>query len=216
MNEITTKAEVWTSKKVLAKTCNVTVDTIGRIASKIIQKDFANDSTIVRKIVSNGKTRNVYYSDELCKAIQIQLKRNSINAGGQKTKNSIIKADNIGDMAIGFVFTKGTIEQQKDMIAFLQEKVTQQELLQNSQDKVKQLEHALEYDKVKDWKTWSHLKKQIEYKGNFQKLVTSIPLIEDKDYSRKVMGNDKYPTTLISLDGEEKIIDYKENVLDEE
>ena len=83
-------------------------------------------------------------------------------------------------------------------------------------DENKQLEHALEYDKVKDWKTWSHLKKQIEYKGSFQKLVDSIPLIKDEDYAKKVMGNDKYPTTLISADGEEKIIDYKECVLDEE
>lgn len=80
---------------------------------------------------------------------------------------------------------------------------------------VNQLEHALEYDKIAGWKPWSHLKKEIQYKGNFQKLVDSIPLIKDEDFAKKVMADDCYPTTLISLTGEEKIIDYKENVLDE-
>lgn len=80
---------------------------------------------------------------------------------------------------------------------------------------VKQLNHAIEYDKVCDWKVWNIFKKQLGYKGNFKNLVEKIPLIEGEDFERKVMGYDNYKTILISPNGEEKLIDYKENVLDE-
>jgi len=80
---------------------------------------------------------------------------------------------------------------------------------------VKQLNHAIEYDKVCDWKVWNIFKKQLGYKGNFKNLAEKISLIEGEDFERKVMGYDNYKTILISPSGEEKIIDYKENVLDE-
>lgn len=65
------------------------------------------------------------------------MKQNAMNAGGQKTENSIIKQSNIGDMAIGFVFTNGSYEQKMDMIALLQKQAEQQHMIEQQNDKLR-------------------------------------------------------------------------------
>lgn len=87
----------------------------------------------------------------------------------------------------------------------------QQAMIEHQQSQIEQLDHAIEYSKVIDWKGWLLLKKQLNFKGNFKSLVKEIPLEEGTDFEKKVMGYDKYPTILISPDGEEKLIDFLEH-----
>lgn len=63
---------------------------------------------------------------------------------------------------------------------------------------VKQLNHALEYDKVKGWPRWSDVKKELNLCYNFAWFASEYGLIEHEDFERKIMGWDKYPTILIN------------------
>lgn len=63
---------------------------------------------------------------------------------------------------------------------------------------VKQLSHALEYDKVKGWLRWSDVKKELDLHYNFTWFVSEYGFIEHEDFERKIMGYDNYPTILIN------------------
>lgn len=69
----------------------------------------------------------------------------------------------------------------------------------------KQLNHALEYDKIKGWTRWNILKKEIKYKGSFNNVVSTLNLADGEDFERKVMGNDKYPTIMLSPETVERV-----------
>lgn len=98
MNDIDNKN--WTSKKELAEICNCDVRTITNII-----EDLTKDRPVLtQNHMKKGGYHNseVFYDDELAKAIQLKLKQNAMNAGGQKTANSIIKQSNMEDMEAGY------------------------------------------------------------------------------------------------------------------
>lgn len=125
----------WTSKKELAEICKCDVRTITTAIDNLTKEG----TFLTHFHIKKGGYHNseVFYDDELVKTIQLKLKQNAINAGGQKTENSVIKQSNIGDMAIGFVFTNGSYEQKMDMIAFLQKQAEQQHITEQENDKLK-------------------------------------------------------------------------------
>lgn len=79
----------------------------------------------------------------------------------------------------------------------------------------KQLNHALEYDKIVGWKPWNKIKAdwredfvELQHKVNFKEIIEKADLIKGVDYIEKVMGFDKFPTKMISASGEEKLWNY--------
>lgn len=217
--EITTQVvddKKWTSKKELAEICNCDVRTITNII-----EDLTKEGTfLTHEHIKKGGYHNseIFYDDELVKAIQLKMKQNAMNAGGQKTENSIIKQSNIGDMAIGFVFTSGSYEQKMDMLAFLQ-KQTEEQHIAEQQHKIlleqnQQMAHALDYDSVAGWKKWNEYKNELKqsielfrHRINFDTVIAEANLVEGVDYDRKLYGYDKFPTIVISSAGEDKIYD---------
>lgn len=216
MQELETLEKKYTVKQV-AEICGVNVRTINNVVVGLLENDVQKFGKVIT--VSTGGRPSKFFNEEQLKAIQKQLKLNAISQGKQ---SEIIKRDNIGDMAIGCVFTKGTVEEQRDMIALLTIKVNTQEALEKTNKKVlqleqdkKQLEHALEYDQIVDWKAWGKLKnswkpqfEELHHKINFNELIKRANLIKEKDYKKIPMGFDTHPTTMISPSGEEKLWDY--------
>lgn len=135
MNDLTVEEKKWTSKKELMDICQCSDKTLEQIITNLnIEGTFA-----IQLHMKKGGYHNleVFYDDELVKAIQLKMKQNAMNAGGQRTENSIIKQSNIGDMAIGFVFTNGSYEQKMDMLALLQKQAEQQHMIEQQNDKLR-------------------------------------------------------------------------------
>lgn len=94
-------------------------------------------------------------------------------------------------------------------------KLEAEEKNQKLEAKNKQLEHALEYDQVKNWTPWNVLKKDwknqfdmLRHKINYTELFTRAGLVENKDYKKKVMGLDNYSTVLVSPEAEDMLFDW--------
>lgn len=188
-------------------------DTLERIIGDLISR---NDAVIENHMKKGGYNNlQVFYDDDLVKAIQLKLKQNGISQGKQI---DIIKQSNIGDMAIGFVFTSGSYEQKMDMLAFLQ-KQTEEQHIAERQNKLlleqnQQMAHALDYDSVAGWKKWNEYKNELKqsielfrHRINFETVIAEANLVEGVDYDRKLYGYDKFPTIVISSTGEDKIYD---------
>ena len=210
----------WTSKKELMDILQCSSDTLERIIGDLISR---NDAAIENHMKKGGYNNlQVFYDDDLVKAIQLKLKQNGVSQGKQI---GIIKQSNIGDMAIGFVFTSGSYEQKMDMLAFLQKQTEEQHIAEQQhkldveQNKLlleqnQQMAHALDYDSVAGWKKWNEYKNELKqnielfrHRINFETVIAEANLVEGVDYDRKLLGYDKFPTIVISSTGEDKIYD---------
>lgn len=159
MEELTTiENKNWTSKKELAEICNCSADTLERIIADLTNRS----SAVAQNHMKKGGYHNsmVFYDDDLVKAIQLKMKQNAMNAGGQRTENSIIKQSNMEDMEVGLaanaVMKSGSIEAARQFANLLisrTEAVAQRNLLQaeNNQLRIenKQLQQEVmdAYDK---------------------------------------------------------------------
>ena len=102
----------WTSKKELAEICKCSTRVLEQIVADLsCESSFASQNHIKKGGYHNSE---VFYDDYLVKLIQAKLKQNAINAGGQKTSDSIIKQSNMQDMEVGMaanaVMASGSIE----------------------------------------------------------------------------------------------------------
>lgn len=87
------------------------------------------DSTVhseIRTLAHNKKL----YAESILKQFQMWLKKNAMNAGGQRTEGSIIKQDNQQDLFIGCVATKGTPDEIRSLAKFLNGVAEQKEQLE--------------------------------------------------------------------------------------
>ena len=203
----------WTSKKELMDILQCSHTTLEQIIGEI---NMQNELHIENHMKKGGYNNlQVFYDDDLVKAIQLKLKQNGVSQGKQI---GIIKQSNIGDMAIGFVFTSGSYEQKMDMLAFLQKQTEEQHIIeqQNNQllEQNRQMAHALDYTSVIGWKKWSELKKELaqdielfQHRISFKTVAAEADLVKGVDYKELIFGEDCYPTTLISPAGEDKIYD---------
>ena len=203
----------WTSKKELMDILQCSSDTLERIIGDLSIRNDADTQNHIKK--GGYHNSEVFYDDDLVKAIQLKLKQNGVSQGKQI---GIIKQSNIGDMAIGFVFTSGSYEQKMDMLAFLQKQTEEQHIIeqQNNQllEQNRQMAHALDYTSVIGWKKWSELKKELaqdielfQHRISFKTVAAEADLVKGVDYAERIFGEDCYPTTLISPAGEDKIYD---------
>ena len=172
-------------------------------------------------VVKLGSSHKAYYHPKVEEAFQLWLKKNAMNAGGQRTEGSIIKQDNQKDLFIGCVATKGTPAEKRSLAQHLMEMADQQELLEqtNQQNQQLQLENqsmrnTLQYDKVKGWYRWSDLKRDWKphcdrlKKGNYETIFYEAGLEYGKDYEEITFSGYEFPTCMVSPTAVPKLISY--------
>lgn len=71
----------------------------------------------------------------------------------------------------------------------------------------KQLKHQVEYNAVIGCSRWNEVKKLIGIRDNWDIVSCKLGLEEGVDFYRKCMGDDKYPTTMITDGAVERIKD---------
>lgn len=100
------------------------------------RRTWVNFLDAVRKAVSEkcitGAHNTKYFHPDVMKAFQLWLKKNAMNAGGQRTEGSIVKQDNQQDLFIGCIATKGTPDEIRSLALHLQEFANQKEMLEQT------------------------------------------------------------------------------------
>lgn len=126
MRDLNNETVIWYSKKEICEVCNVDEKTFRRF-----KKESNLDSTVqVKRNIRKGDRNVDYYTETILKQFQMWLKRNAMNAGGQKTEGSIVKQDNQQDLFIGCVATKGTPDEIRSLAEHLKVMADQKEQLE--------------------------------------------------------------------------------------
>ena len=123
----------WYSKKEICSICNVDEKTFRRFF-----KEVRLDTTIQSGITTLAHNKKMY-TEQVLQQFQLWLKRNAMNAGGQRTEGSVIKQDNQQDLFIGCVATKGTPDEIRSLAQHLQNFANQKELLEQTKQQNHQL-----------------------------------------------------------------------------
>ena len=200
------------TKEDICSICSCSLRTFESFAPKLVAE---------RDFISVGSSHKKLYTEPILQQFQLWLKKNAMNAGGQRTEGSIIKQDNQKDLFIGCVATKGTPAEKRSLAQHLMEMADQQELLEqtNQQNQQLQLENqsmrnTLQYDKVKGWYKWSDLKRDWKQhcdmlkKGNYETIFYEAGLEYGKDYEEIVFSGCEFPTCMVSPTALPKLISY--------
>ena len=203
------------SKEDICNICNVDEKTFRRFFEEV-----RLDSSVQSGITTLAHNKKMY-TEQVLQQFQLWLKKNAMNAGGQRTEGSIIKQDNQKDLFIGCVATKGTPAEKRSLAQHLMEMADQQELLEqtNQQNHQLQLENqsmrnTLQYDKVKGWYKWSDLKRDWKphcdrlKKGNYETIFYEAGLEYGKDYEEITFSGYEFPTCMVSPTAVPKLISY--------
>ena len=210
------------SKEEICSICKVDEKTFRRFFEEV-----RLDTTVQPKIISErdfisvGSNHKKLYTEQVLQQFQLWLKKNAMNAGGQRTEGSIIKQDNQKDLFIGCIATKGTPAEIRSLADHLMEMANQKELLEqtNQQNQQLQLENqsmrnTLQYDKVKGWYKWSDLKRDWKphcdrlKKGNYETIFYEAGLEYGKDYEEITFSGYEFPTCMVSPTAVPKLISY--------
>ena len=200
------------TKEDILSICNVGHTTFETFASQLLRE---------RDFISVGSSHKKLYTEQVLQKFQLWLKKNAMNAGGQRTEGSIIKQDNQQDLFIGCIASKGTPAEKRSLAEHLMEMADQQELLEQTkqQNQKLQLENqtmksTLQYDKVKGWYRWGDLKRQWKphcdrlKKGNYETIFYEAGLEYGKDYEEIVFNDCEFPTCMVSPTAVPKLISY--------
>ena len=123
----------WYTKKDICGICNVGHAAFERFLLILTSED--------QKFIQKRPSRNGghLYAEQVLQKFQLWLKKNAMNAGGQRTEGSIIKQDNQQDLFIGCVATKGTPAEKRSLAEHLMVMADQQELLEQTSKQNQQL-----------------------------------------------------------------------------
>lgn len=198
------------SKEDICNICNVDEKTFRRFFEEI-RLDIAVQSGITT-LAHNKKM----YTEQVLQKFQAWLMKNQANQGRASDTIKEATMDNLEiGVAANYVMSSGSIEAAQQFAQLL---ISRTEAIAKSKQleaKNQQLEHALEYDQVKDWTPWNKLKNSwkqyfdmLRHKINYTELFDEVGLVENKHYKKKVLGFDKFPTVLISPEAEEMLWDW--------
>ena len=214
-NEELANSEYKYSKEDICSICNVDEKTFRRFFEEV-----RLDSSVQSKIITLAHNKKMY-AESILQQFQLWLKKNAMNAGGQKTEGSIIKQDNQKDLFIGCVATKGSPAEKRSLAQHLMEMADQQELLEQTNQQNQQLKlenqsmrNTLQYDKVKGWYKWSDLKRDWKphcdrlKKGNYETIFYEAGLEYGKDYEEITFSGYEFPTCMVSPTAVPKLISY--------
>ena len=200
------------TKEEICDICNCSIRTFENFAPQVLSE---------RDFISVGSNHKKLYTESVLQQFQLWLKKNAMNAGGQRTEGSIIKQDNQQDLFIGCVATKGTPAEKRSLAEHLMEMADQQELLEQTKEQNQKLQlenqtmkSTLQYDKVKGWYRWGDLKRTWKphcdrlKKGNYETIFYEAGLEYGKDYEEIVFSGCEFPTCMVSPTAVPKLISY--------
>ena len=118
------------TKEDICSICNCSIRTF---------ESFAPQELSERDFISVGSSHKKIYTESVLQKFQLWLKKNAMNAGGQRTEGSIIKQDNQKDLFIGCIATKGTPAEKRSLAEHLMVMADQQELLEQTKQHNQQL-----------------------------------------------------------------------------
>ena len=210
------------TKEDICGICNVGERTFRRFFEEARLESSVQPKIITdQDFISVGSSHKKLYTESVLQKFQLWLKKNAMNAGGQRTEGSIIKQDNQKDLFIGCIATKGTPAEIRSLADHLMEMANQKELLEQTkqQNQKLQLENqtmksTLQYDKVKGWYRWGDLKRQWKphcdrlKKGNYETIFYEAGLEYGKDYEEIVFNGCEFPTCMVSPTAVPKLISY--------
>ena len=188
---------------------------VGNATSKNPNSRCFTDDT-ANLVVKLGSAHKAYYHPKVEKVFQAWLMKNQANQG---RASATVKQATMENLEIGaaanYVMSSGSIEAAQQFAQLL---ISRTEAIAKSKQleaKNQQLEHALEYDQLKDWSPWNKLKNSwkqyfdmLRHKINYTELFDEVGLVEDKHYKKKVLGFDKFQTVLISPEAEDMLWDW--------
>ena len=171
-------------------------------ACKTSIQTWENFMVDVRKAMSDkqdsscitGPHNTKYYHPKVEEVFQTWLKKNAMNAGGQRTED--IKQDNQQEL----------LEQIKQ----------QNQKLQLEENQI--IKNILQYDKVKGWYKWGDLKRAWQplcdklKKGSYKTIFYKAGLEYEKDYEEVVFNGCEFPTCMVSPTAVPKLISYLHNL----
>ena len=217
----------WKRAKEMYECAGVCRDTFNEFLSAVKKATSEKPNSGCRSIptanlvVKLGSSHKAYYHPKVEEAFQLWLKKNAMNAGGQRTEGSIIKQDNQKDLFIGCIATKGTPAEIRSLADHLMEMANQKELLEQAKQQNQQLQlenqsmrSTLQYDKVKGWYRWSDLKRDWKphcdmlKKSNYETIFYEAGLEYGKDYEEIVFSGCEFPTCMVSPTALPKLISY--------
>ena len=142
-------ATKWYSKKEICGICNVGHSAFERFILILTSED--------QRYIQKRPSRKGghLYAEPILQQFQLWLKKNAMNAGGQRTEGSVIKQDNQQDLFIGCVATKGTPDEIRSLAQHLQNFANQKELLEQT----KQQNHQLKLENYNLSEENNYLKK---------------------------------------------------------
>ena len=200
------------TKEDILSICNIGHSAFERFAPSLLSE---------RDFISVGSSHKKLYTEQVLQKFQLWLKKNAMNAGGQRTEGSIIKQDNQKDLFIGCIASKGTPAEKRSLAEHLMEMADQQELLEQTKQQNQQLQlenqtmkSTLQYDKVKGWYRWGDLKRQWKphcdrlKKSNYETIFYEAGLEYGKDYEEIVFNGCEFPTCMVSPTAVPKLISY--------
>ena len=130
IHDIVDNSEYKYTKEDICSICNVGHAAFERFAPLVVRE---------RDFISVGSSHKKLYTEQVLQQFQLWLKKNAMNAGGQRTEGSIIKQDNQQDLFIGCVATKGTPDEIRSLAQHLQNFANQKELLEQTKQQNHQL-----------------------------------------------------------------------------
>ena len=132
---IKTEDTKWYSVKEICEICKTSRQTWSNFKNNFNCKT----SFTVKKNLKQGDKNVDYYTEPILQQFQLWLKKNAMNAGGQRTEGSVIKQDNQQDLFIGCIATKGTPAEKRSLAEHLMVMADQQELLEQTKQHNQQL-----------------------------------------------------------------------------
>lgn len=201
------------TKEAICDICKVDEKTFRRFFDEISLDNGVQSE--IRTLAHNKKM----YTDSILKQFQSWLMKNQVNQG---KSSEVVKQNTMDNLEIGVaanaVMSSGSIEAAEQFAQLLISRTTAIAKTKQLEVENAQLVHALEYDKVKEWKEWkpwSILKNQwkqqfeiLRHHINYKELFNEVGLIKDKHYKKKVMGFNKFPTVLVSPEAEDMLFDW--------
>ncbi len=230
----------WKTAKEIYEFAGVCRDTFNEFLSDVRMAMFQEPNSSCRSTPTTekcitGAHNTKYYHPKVEEAFQLWLKKNAMNAGGQRTEGSIVKQDNQQDLFIGCIVSKGTPEEIRSAAEYLKNvadqkeqlelanKAKQQLQLENQQlqlenqqlvEEKQSLETTLQYDKVKGWHKWSDLKRDWKphceklKKGRYETIFKEAGLEYGKDYEEITYADCQFPTCMVSPTALPKLMSY--------
>lgn len=185
VNMVTVKEELMTTKE-LAQVLGVSIDTVTRVANKVI-----DPSAVLHRVINGGKSKVFTEKQATLIKKEIQKHHNLATRQVDEVSTHLEVLERAGNALKDLMTVIADMKAEAD--------IAKSQVVAISAEN-KMLKHQVEYNKVINCIRWRDVKKLLGIKDKWESICQKLNLEEDVDYYKKCMGNDKFPTTLLTDD----------------